>query len=205
MTISFAHTTNGTPRIPPLEPPYPPAIAESLAKMMGRRTDIEPLRLFRTLAQHFDLGDRIRPLGSGILTRGLLDPADRELVILRTCARTGCEYEWGVHAVLFAQPLAFTDAVVRATVTATPDDPVWTPRQALLVRVVDALHDTGTVDDALWHELTAHWNQQQLIELLLVAGWYHLIAFVANGARVEVEPWAARFPMLPVDRSKALP
>jgi hypothetical protein len=24
--------------------------------------------------------------------------------------------------------------------------------------------------------------------------WYHAIAYLANGARVELEPWAARFP-----------
>jgi 4-carboxymuconolactone decarboxylase len=182
------------PRIPTLDPPYPSAVAESLAKMMGRRTDIEPLRLFRTLAQHFELGDRIRPLGSGILTHGTLDPADRELVILRTCARCGCEYEWGVHVALFARPLNVTGAVIDATVTAPPDDSAWSPRQSLLVRLVDELHDTGTVSDTLWDALTPLWSQQQLIELLLVAGWYHLISFVANGARVEAEPWAARFP-----------
>lgn len=194
MTTSPARKSVATPRIPPLDPPYPPAVAESLAKMMGRRTDIEPLRLFRTLAQHFELGDRIRPLGSGILTRGTLEPADRELVILRTCARNGCEYEWGVHIKLFAERLGFSDAMIRATGTGTPDDANWTPNQALLVRLADELHDTGMVSNALWHALTEHWNQQQLIELLIVAGWYHLISFVANGARVEAEPWAARFP-----------
>jgi 4-carboxymuconolactone decarboxylase len=194
MATSPAQTSVATPRIPPLDPPYAPAVSESLAKLMGRRTDIEPLRLFRTLAQHFELGDRIRPLGSGILTRGTLEPADRELVILRTCARNGCEYEWGVHVKLFAEPLAFSDAQIRATVSGSADDAIWTPGQALLVRLADELHDTGMVSDALWRALAAHWNQQQLIELLIVAGWYHLISFVANGARVEAEPWAARFP-----------
>jgi 4-carboxymuconolactone decarboxylase len=194
MSRSPAHFSVTSPRIPPLDPPYAPAVAESLAKMMGHRTDIEPLRLFRTLAQHFELGDRIRPLGSGILTRGTLEPADRELVILRTCARNGCEYEWGVHVRLFAQPLSFSDALIWATVSGTPNDPIWSPHQALLVRLADELHDTGTVSEALWHALATRWNQQQLIELLLVAGWYHLISFVANGARVEPELWAARFP-----------
>ena len=194
MTASPVHDMHASPRIPPLEPPYPPAVAASLVKMMGNRTDVEPLRLFRTFAQHFDLGDRIRPLGSGILAHGLLEPADRELVILRTCARCGCEYEWGVHVALFARPLQFAPSLIDATVTSGPDDPAFTPRQSLLIRLVDELHGTGTVPDALWQQLAQEWDNRQLLELLIVAGWYHLIAFVANGAGVEPEPWAARVP-----------
>jgi hypothetical protein len=33
----------------------------------------------------------------------------------------------------------------------------------------------------------------QLLDLLLLAGWYHAISFVATGARVAVEPAAPRF------------
>jgi len=182
------------PRIPPLEPPYPPDVARSLAKMMGNRTDIEPLRLFRTLAQHFALADRIRPFGSGLLVHGTLAPAERELVILRTCARCGCEYEWGVHVRLFARPLGFSDVLIRATVTGSADDPAFSPRQALLVRLADELHETATVSDLLWRRLTEVWDARQLIELLLLAGWYHLIAFAANGMGVTPEDWAERFP-----------
>jgi len=46
----------------------------------------------------------------------------------------------------------------------------------------------------LWAELAAYFTPPQLLEILVLAGWYHVIAFVANGARVEGEPWARRFP-----------
>jgi hypothetical protein len=29
-----------------------------------------------------------------------------------------------------------------------------------------------------------------------VVGFYHLVSFVVNGARVEPEPWAATFPVV---------
>jgi alkylhydroperoxidase family enzyme len=177
-----------------LEPPYSSEIAASLAKMMGARGDLEPLRLFRTLVRHFTLGDRIRPLGSALLVHGTLDPQDRELVILRTCARAGCEYEWGVHVSLFARPLGFSDALISATVGASAACSAFSARQALLIRLADELHDTGTVSDALWAQLAGEWDTRQLLELLVLAGWYHLIAFVASGARVVPEEWAERFP-----------
>ena len=34
----------------------------------------------------------------------------------------------------------------------------------------------------------------QLLELLITAGWYRLLSSVINAARIEREPWAARFP-----------
>jgi hypothetical protein len=63
----------------------------------------------------------------------------------------------------------------------------------LLVLLVDELHDTGSVGDALWQRLATHFDRRQLLELLVLCGWYHLISFVGSGARVELEPWARRF------------
>jgi alkylhydroperoxidase family enzyme len=51
------------------------------------------------------------------------------------------------------------------------------------------------VSDALWAELAAHFTPPQLLEVLVLAGWYHVIAFVANGAGVHAS-LGARFPPL---------
>jgi alkylhydroperoxidase family enzyme len=64
----------------------------------------------------------------------------------------------------------------------------------LLVDLVDALHDHGTVDDAAWAALAGEFSESELLELMVLTGWYHAIAFVANGARVPLEAWGARFP-----------
>jgi hypothetical protein len=39
-----------------------------------------------------------------------------------------------------------------------------------------------------------------LIELIALAGFYHLVSFAANAARVEPEEGAARFPAAEIDR-----
>src|SRR5690349_15021200 len=90
------------PRIAPIDPPYAPDVAAWLAKWMPPGQAAPPLALFRTLARHPSLGDRMRPLGSALLGRGALPPRVRELLLLRTCARCGAEYEWGVHVTAFA-------------------------------------------------------------------------------------------------------
>src|ERR1041384_1244669 len=111
------------PRIAPIEPPYTPETAEFLRKWMPPHSPLEPLALFRTLAVHPELMSRMRPLGAGLLGHGLVSPREREIVIHRTCARTGAEYEWGVHAVAFGKPLGLTDAQISATAARAADDP----------------------------------------------------------------------------------
>jgi 4-carboxymuconolactone decarboxylase len=186
-----------TPRIAPLEPPYDPATGEMLMRWMPPGASVEPLALFRTLAVHEELMSRMRPLGSGILNHGTVPPRDREIVLHRTCARAGAEYEWGVHAVAFAEAVGLTPDQVAATAaepSTAADDPRWSTQDALLIRLADELHDTATVSDTLWAQLAGHYTDQQLLELVVTAGWYRTIAYVTNAARVALEPWAARFP-----------
>jgi alkylhydroperoxidase family enzyme len=182
------------PRIAPLEPPYEPAIEAILAKWMPPGSAVEPLALFRTLAVHDELASRMRPLGAGILGHGRIEPREREIVIHRTCARAGAEYEWGVHVLAFGRPLGLSDEQIAASVNGRADDPAWSERDALLVRLADELHDTCTVSDGLWSALAVHYSDDQLLELVITAGWYRLLSYVIDAARVQPEPWAARFP-----------
>ena len=183
------------PRIAPLEPPYEAEIDTMLKKWMPPGAPSEPLRLFRTLAVHDELTSRMRPLGAGILGHGRVEPREREIIIHRTCARTGAEYEWGVHVLAFGKPLGLSDEQIAATVHGSAEDPVWSEQDAQLIRLADELHETCSVSDALWADLTERFTSDQLLELVITAGWYRLLSYVINGAGVEHEPWAARFPV----------
>lgn len=182
------------PRIAPLDPPYAPETAEMLAKWMPPGADVEPLALFRTMAVHPELTARMRPLGAGILGSDRLSARLRELVIHRTCARCGAEYEWGVHAVAFGRPLGLTDEQLHATAHEGAEAGCWTEEEALVLRLADELHDTGTLTDATFDGLRAHFDDAQILELAICAGWYHVISFVIGTARVELEPWGERLP-----------
>ena len=187
--------TDRTPRIAPVEPPYDPDTESMLARWMPPGAAVEPLRLFRTLIVHEELMSRMRPLGAGILGgTAKVPPPLREVMIHRTCALTGAEYEWGVHVMGFARPLGFTDEQIESTVRGSWQDPCWDAEQSAVFRLADELHETSTISDELWEALTANSGEAQILELLVTAGWYHVISYVCNGARVEPEEWAARFP-----------
>jgi len=182
------------PRIAPLEAPYEPETAAQLEKWMPPGAPVEPLSLFRTLLLHPELAARMRPLGSALLGHGLLEPREREIVIHRACARAGAEYEWGVHAVAFASAVGLTAEQIAATATGAADDASWSERDRLLIAMTDQLHDSCQIDDPLWEQLSASWSVPELLELIVTAGWYRTLAYVINASRIQLEPWAARFP-----------
>jgi 4-carboxymuconolactone decarboxylase len=183
------------PRIEPLAPPYADGVAEALARWMPPASEIEPLRLFRTIYVNEELASRMRPLGAGILgPRAKVPPALREVVIHRTCALTGAEYEWGVHAVAFGRPLGLSDEQLRSTVHGSSDDACWDATQAAVFALADRLHDTSAIPEELWRRLAEQFDHAQIIELVVTAGWYHVIAYLCNALGVRREEWADRFP-----------
>jgi alkylhydroperoxidase family enzyme len=184
-----------TPRIAALEPPYDPDTEAMLRKWMPPGSPLEPLALFRTLQAHDELASRMRPLGAGILAHGRIAPRERELMIHRTCARAGAEYEWGVHAVAFGEAVGLSQAELAATAVATADDPGWSEDDALLIHLADELYDTGDVSEPTWAALAARYADDQLLELIITAGWYRLISYVIRALRITREPWAARLPV----------
>ena len=186
--------TAAKPRIAPLERPYAPETEAMLRKWMPSGTAIEPHALFRTLAVHDDLFARMRPLGAGILGHGRVEAREREIVIHRTCARAGAEYEWGVHATVFAEAVGLTQEQLKATEKGSAEDPAWSDGDRLLVRLCDELHDTCSVSGLLWSELAKRYSADQLLELVIIWGWYRLIAGVVGAVGIERELWAARFP-----------
>ena len=180
-------------RIAPLEPPYPADVAERLERMMP--PGVPPIALFRTFAKNLPMTQAMAGWGAYELGRWIsVSMREREIVIDRTCARCGCEYEWGVHVAFFAERVGLTDEQVASLTHGGAGDPCWIDeRDRLLIEMVDALHDRSDIDDDLWARLATRFEEPQLLDLLLLSGWYHAISFVARSARVPLEPGAPSF------------
>jgi len=181
-------------RIAPAEPPYAPRVAERLRTMMPD-DQAPPIALFRTVVRNLPMADAMGAWGGYELSRRLsLTFRDREIVIDRTTARCGCEYEWGVHVAVFAAKADLTPAQITSLAHGTATDACWTGyRDRLLVEAVDELHDGGTIDDGLWARLSDVLTTEQLLDLPMLCGWYHAISFTANAAGIENEPFAPTF------------
>jgi 4-carboxymuconolactone decarboxylase len=177
-------------RIGPIQPPYDPEVADQLAAMMP--PGVEPLRLFRTIAHNPRILGKIR--SGNLLDRGSLDRIDRELAILRTCARCRSEYEWGIHVSVFGRRYGIPEDKLAGTVLWSSQDSRWSRSQRAIVRLADELHDAATVSNELWTELDRLFAPDQIVELMVLVGFYHTISFVTNGLSIELEERGGRFP-----------
>jgi alkylhydroperoxidase family enzyme len=177
------------PRIAPLDPPYPTEMQAGFDRVMAGKP---PLMLFRIVARNPRVLQRL--FAGGLLDRGSITLRQRELMILRTTARCGAEYEWGVHVAAYGAKAGWTATEIHASVHADAGAACWKPDEASIVRLADALHDTNDVDDALWTELRTIFAEDQLVELVMLAGFYHSVSFTLRAFRVPLEPSAPRFP-----------
>ena len=180
-------------RIDPVEPPYPPQVAERLEAMMP--PGVPPILLFRTFVRNLPMTAAMSGWGGYELSRRLsLSLREREIIIDRTCARCGCEYEWGVHVTFFAGRAGLSGPQITSLTHGSAGDPCWADeRDRLLIEAADALHDSASIADDLWHRLAQIFSDGQLLDLTMLAGWYHAISFTANAAGVAREERAPRF------------
>src|ERR1700749_862153 len=163
-------------RIAALEPPHTPETREIFA---GSIRGAPRLLLFRVMASQKRAWDKFR--AGSLLDPGPLALRQREIVIDRTCALNGCEYEWGVHIAIFAGAAGLSDAQVRATVEGDADASCWSEAEQVLIAAVDALHHRATLSDAEFKSLSAQYNDDQIMEIILLCGFYRTVAYLANG------------------------
>lgn len=177
-------------RIAPASPPFPSRIQSLLDQTMP--PGVAPLILFTTLARDERLF--LKFFSGGLLDKGHLSLRQREIVIDRTTARCHSEYEWGVHATLFAQRVGLTAEQLASIVQGGPEDACWSEDERLLLRLCDELHGHCTLSDELWTALRTLHSEEALLELLMLAGFYRTVSYLTNALKLPNEPFAARFP-----------
>ena len=176
-------------RIAPLDPPYDPKLQSWFDAVMR---GAPPLRLFTTLARDPRLFEKFA--SGSLLDRGHLTLRQREIVIDRTTALCGSEYEWGVHVAAFASKAGVDAAQIQSLVHGSADDACWPDADRDLLRLCDVLHRDCDVDDELWRALRTRFSEGAILELLLLAGFYRTVSYLTNVLRLPLEDGAARFP-----------
>lgn len=184
-------------RLEILTPPYQGEDAARVAQWVPPGTDVQPAASVRLmLRQHPELAAAMHGLGWFLLDPGkaVLEVRVRELAVARTTARTGSEYQWGMHQAVFGDAAGFTDAQRVSTVHGGPDDPVWDERDRAVLRAVDELLDTDRLSDAGWAALRAHLSEAAVVELLTVVGMFVMNSYWIGIGQPPLESYALRFP-----------
>ena len=172
------------PRIPPLpETDWSDKDRELIE--LGRGGVAGAPNIFTTLVRHRRLFRRWSAF-AGVLLTGTLPARDRELMILRTGWLCQAPYEWGQHVVIARREGITDDEIQR--ITEGPGAAGWTPLEVALLTATDELHADACISDATWAVLAAAYTDEQLIEVPMVIGQYHLVSFTLNSLGVPREP-----------------
>lgn len=175
-----------------LDPVIDPTPVQQELMATGMERGDQPLNIFATLAHNPGVMRKVNALGGRFLQSGTVDARSREIVILRSSYRTGSIYEFGQHTLIGADAGLTADEIARL---ATEDVGAgWSPLEQRLISMVDELTADDRVTDATWDGLRAELDDAQLVEALLLPGFYRMLAGFLNSAGVQLEPDAPGWP-----------
>ncbi len=179
-----------SPRLAPVAEPTDEQ-AEVLARA-GTRPGRAPLNIFSTMVHNRRVADRVVRLGGAFLGKGTVAPREREIVILRVGHRASAVYEFGQHIVIGRRE-GLTDDEIADVAT---DDPRldWSARDRALIALADELCVDDCVGDATWAVLAESYSDEQLVELLMLAGYYRMISGFLNSAGVQPDEGVPGWP-----------
>jgi alkylhydroperoxidase family enzyme len=175
-------------RIPPLsEPEWPDelrSVLDSTPRGMGG-VRLGENNIFTTLSRHERLTRAWLPFAGVLLGAGVLPARERELLILRTGYNCDSAYEWGQHVRLSESLGIAREEIMR--VAEGPQADGWSPSDASLLRAADELHERAKISESTWSELSESYDERALIELTMLVGHYHMVAFALNSLEVELD------------------
>jgi len=175
-----------TPRIRPVVP-ADEETAELFRSVLNH--DGLVLNAASTLAHHPRLLKRFTVFAGLFLTHCLLPERDRELITLRCAHRFDSEYYFGHHVLLAAGVL--TPEEISKTVGATSE---WSGSDRHLLEAIDELIATADLSDATWSELCDRYDEAQLLDLVMLVGFYRMTCQYVNTIGIEREPGVPGWP-----------
>ncbi len=181
-----------TPRIPALPPEqWTPEVRAMLDPTNAGRSVIGVLRTF---AQHPAMYVKRATISDHIRSHTSLTPRMRELLIMRILARTSGHGEWSLHGAGAGNFGIMPEEVQR---TAVPGYAGWSPADANMMRAVDEIYDADKVSAETWAALKGQLEDRQIMDLLVTAGGYRMVAMAINTFGVQLEPGRVMIPPAP--------
>jgi len=145
----------------------------------------EPLNIFKTIAHHPKLLKRFMTFAGFFLNKGVLPVREREIVILRVGWNCQSVYEFGQHTII-GERVGLTMQEI-TDLTKDIGAVKWSDRDRTLIEMCDDLCRDDCVSDTTWQLLQTHWNETELVELIMVAGTYRLVSGFLNTMGVELD------------------
>jgi 4-carboxymuconolactone decarboxylase len=131
------------------------------------------------LLHHPALARHLQALGEQLRWKSTLPARLVELAVLVTARKWKCQHEWLIHEQL-ARKAGLDPAIIEAI--RTWREPRAEGDEALVYYFCRDAHDSGRVSDEAFEAVKARFGLDGALELLVLSGYYTLMAMVLNTA-----------------------
>jgi 4-carboxymuconolactone decarboxylase len=168
-------------RLAPIAPGSRPELAAQEARILAERGRISPL--YQVLLNSPPIAHGWEELLSAVRNRSSLPAGLRELVILRVAVLNRAPYEFDAH-VPHARAAGVTQAALDAVRLPQLDAQLFSPDEAVALRLADTMTRDIEVPDALWEEVRARFDAQAQVDLVATVAAYNMVSRFLAALRI---------------------
>jgi len=141
---------------------------------------------FRMLAHSPSIGSAVLRVAHAILTDTDLEPGLRELITLRVADRCNGRYVWVQHAAI-ARSVGVSDLMIAALERGEALVGLLGDRGRTAFALADELVDSCRSTDATLESVLDVFSPREVLELLLLIGYYRMMCVLMTTLDVEVD------------------
>jgi len=170
-------------RVPYFKPGTSQAVDDLYTEVAGMGRPV--LNLYRVLANRPPALAAFLEMSRYVRGGSSLDAGLRELAILATAFELEQPYEVSHHTAAAALVGVTADKVVAVAPGGSLD--ALTPAERCAVEFARQVAHTRSCDDAMFQRMKSLFSTEQIVELVVTTGWYHLCAVILGSLQVELE------------------
>jgi alkylhydroperoxidase family enzyme len=167
--------------------PYPDLDQASpeVREMLGRLP--APANIFRMLAHAPTCVKPVMKLGGTLLGKLQLEAKLRELCLLHAVRLADGTYEWAQH-VPIARDLGCSEAQIGALEAGEEDAACFTAREKAALKLTRGVVLEVRASEPALAEAYKHLSEREIVELIIMAGFYVMLARLTETLGVEPDP-----------------
>lgn len=142
--------------------------------------------MIATLLRYPELWKRVSALSAMVQSAAATLPArERQIAIMRTMWLCGAPYQWGEHiARTKATGLADADIERLKEGSTAPD---WGALDKAVLVAAEQLYADAFIGDETWSALAQAFDDNQLMELIVLIGQFTSVAYLLNSLRIRLD------------------
>lgn len=186
------------PRIEPLMPDeVGPEVRATFDRFFSQRGTIP--NMFRTMALRPAIMETAEAHMNAIFQTGTVEPRLKEMLAVRVSQINDCNYCCASHTAL-AKKLGASEALLDAMYNIDQHGDLFTPAERVALTLAERMTtDAHGVDEEVWADVHAHFDEGQIVELAAVIGLFNYFNRFNDALRIEITKpgWPAATPRAP--------